>query len=149
MNVVSTSSEKIHVRLIADVLNHFDGIGDGIRSAAKANFSALPENPNWKEVLCLGVMIDGYEVASAITDEHIQNFHAAKEREFQKTGKWSGSALELWVVLFYYNRLNHGNGGLGFDEGDRLRSLAIAAYHALRTRLMSPGETAGIIFKTT
>ena len=136
------------IRIITDVLNHFEGIGDGIRRVARADFSVLPENPNWTEVLCLGVMIDGYEVAKNITDEHIQNFHAAKESEFEKTGVWSGSALEMWTVLFYYNRMNHWNEGNGFGEGERFRKFAVAAYQALRTRLMNPAETAGIIFKT-
>ena len=145
MNVANPIAE---IRIITDVLNHFQGIGDGIRRVAKADFSGLPENPNWKEVLCLGVMINGYEVAKSFTDEHIQKFHAAKEAEFEKTGVWSGSVLELWTVLFYYNRMNHWNDGYGFDDGGRNRKLAVAAYQALRTRLMNPAETAGIIFKT-
>ena len=146
MNVINPIAE---IRIITDVLNHFDGIGDGIRRVAKADFSALPENPTWNEVLCLGVMIDGYAVAKSLTDDHIQNFHAAKEAEFEKTGVWSGSALEMWTVLFYYNRMNHWNDGYGFDDGGRNRKLAVSAYHALRTHLMNPAETTGIIFKTT
>ena len=149
MNVIKSTSAKIQVRIIADVLNHFEGIGDGIRRVVKADFSGLPENPNWKEVLCLGVMIDGYEVASAITDEHIQNFHRMKEAEYEKSGAWSGSALELWTVLFYYNRMNHWNEGYGFNEGERFRKLAMAAYQALRTHLMNPDAIAEINFKTT
>ena len=140
--------ERTEIRIITDVLNHFDEIGDGIRRVARADFSGLPENPNWKEVLCLGVMIDGYAVAKTLTNEHIQNFHAAKEAEFEKTGVWSGSVLEMWIVLFYYNRMNHWNEGYGFDDGDRNRKFAVSAYHALRAHLMNPAATAGIIFKT-
>lgn len=143
------TTDQIEVRLNASVLSSFDGIGGGIRSAAKADFSALPENPNWKEVLCLGCMIDGYEVASLVTDEHIQNFHGMKEAEFEKSGAWPESVAELWTVLFYYNRMNHWNEGYGFNEGERFHTLAVSAYQSLRTRLMSANGTAGIIFKTT
>jgi hypothetical protein len=44
--------------------------------------------------------------------------------------------------------MNHWNEGYGFNEGDKSRKFAFSAYQALRTRLMNPAETAGIIFKT-
>lgn len=137
------------IHITAESLGSFPTVGEGIRRVAKADFSGLPENPNWNEVLCLAVMIDGYEVTSAITGEHIENFHRMKEAEYTKSGSWSGSTLELWAVLFYYNRKNHWNGGYGFGEGEKGRSLAISAYQALRTRLMNPIETADIVFKLT
>lgn len=148
MNVTKSTSKKVQVCIVADAMPYFSQISDGIRRAAKADFLALPENPSWDDVLCLGVMIDGYEVADAITGEHIQNFHRMKEVEYEKSGAWSGSALELWTVLFYYNRMNHWNEGYGFREGERLHKLAMAAYQALRTRLMNPDAIAEINFKT-
>lgn len=146
---MSATKSAIEIGLNASVLSAFDGIGDGIRRAAKGDFSGLPENPSWNEVLCLGCVIDGYEVASMITDEHIQSFHGMKEQEYESSGRWTENVLELWSVLFYYNRMNHWNGGLGFNEGERFHKLTVSAYHALRTRLMSATATAGIIFKTT
>lgn len=135
------------IHLSGNVLNHFKDVCDGIRRAAVGDFSGLPENPSWHEVLALAVMIDGYEVASKITSEHIQNFHKMKQAEFEKSGAWSGGVLELWTVLFYYNRQNHWD-GYGFDEGERGRTLAMSAYQALRSRLMTPSAVAGIAFKT-
>jgi hypothetical protein len=143
------TNEKLQVRIIADCLNYFKDVSEGIRRVAKADFSGLPDNPSWNEVLCLGVMIDGYEVASQITDEHIECFHRMKESEFEKLGTWSGGVLELWTVLFYYNRKNHWNEGYDFGEGEKDRLLATAAYQALRTRLQNPTETAEINFKTS
>ncbi len=148
MSAINSTGKKIQIRIISDVLNHFKGVGDGIRRVADAYFSGLPENPNWNEVLCIGVLIDGHEVIREITDEHIEQFHGMKEREYEKTGVWSGTALELWTVLFYYNRMNHWNTGYGFDDGDKYRKFAISAYQALRTKLMNPAEITGIIFKT-
>lgn len=136
------------IHLSGSVLNHFKDVCDGIRRVAVGDFSGLPENPSWHEVLALAVMIDGYEVISTITSEHIQNFHRMKETEFEKSGAWSGGVLELWTVLFYYNRKNHWDEGYSFGEGERGRMLATSAYQALRSRLMTPSEVADIVFKT-
>lgn len=111
MNLRKSTGEKIQIGIISDVLNHFKDIGEGIRSVATADFSDLPENPIWNEVLCMGVMIDGCEVVKILTEQDIQDFHCTKERDYEKTGVWSGNALELWTVLYQYNRMNHWNEG--------------------------------------
>lgn len=131
------------------MLDAFPRVGGGIRCAATGNFSGLPETPTWDELLCLAVMIDGYEVLKALTDEHIEAFHTKKEADYVKTGAWSGSVLDLWVILFYYNRKNHWNEGYGFGEGERNRTLAISCYQALPLRLMTPAEISGLTFIAT
>jgi hypothetical protein len=148
MKTSEMTKQQHEIRITANCLDYFTDVSDGLRRVEKADFSGLPESPSWHDVLCLGVMIDGYEVGSKITGEHIEAFHRMKEAEFETVGAWSGGVLELWVVLFYYNRKNHWNEGYGFGEGEKGRMLATAAYQALRSRLQSPGETADITFRT-
>lgn len=136
----------IHLRV--ESLKCFPGVGEGIRLAAKGDMSKLPESPTWDELLCLAVMIDGYEVIKRFTTEEMRDYHLRKEAEYQKAGSWSGTIPELWVVLFYYNRQNHWNNGYGFEEGERGRILAYSAYHALRSRMMNPAEAKELNFIT-
>jgi len=127
-------------------LKAFLNIGEGVRRAASADFSGLPETPNWDEVLCFALLIDGYETIGLISDKDVAGFHREMELEFQKTAEWSGSVLELWIILFWYNRQNKGREGVGFGEGEAGRIMATSVYQALRSKLMNPNEIKDIKF---
>ena len=147
VQMAADSAVKTPIRLRSDLINYFPEVGEGMRRAAQGDFTGLPANPSWSEVLFLAGLINGYEVIKDLSDEHIQTFHLNREMQFEKDGVWSGTALELWVVLFYYNRINHWNTGYGFEEGEPLRMLANSAYQTLRTMLMNSEAVSALRFE--
>jgi hypothetical protein len=148
-NCLQARAAQPLVQLDATALKFFPGVGEGIRRAVHGDFAALPTHPTWPEILCLAVAIDGYKVIKTLTHEHIESFHKEKEAQFRKEGRWTGSILELWVVLFNYNRINHWNTGSGFGEGEPFRLLTESAYQALRAKLMNPEELSKVEFITS
>lgn len=74
------------------------------------DFSSMPEQITFDEFMDLHVVIDGYHLGeelgygkggglAALTHE--------KRGEFERTGQWRGTVLELWLCLFFVGRQTH------------------------------------------
>jgi hypothetical protein len=75
----------------------------------------VPEDLNWASSSDLAHLIDGYALAevAGLGDSHA--FQARMRREAERSRRWEGSALELWVALFLEHRREHFSGPIGID----------------------------------
>jgi hypothetical protein len=100
------------------IANHAEWIG-GVRAG---EFEAIPETFAWKDSAEFAHLINGYELArklglgreptlngEAAPDDvgpvgPLGNFANRKREEAKKEGRWDGSAIELWICLFFEHR---------------------------------------------
>lgn len=96
-------------------------------------WEAIPPDLTYEESVELAHLVDGYELArlaglgdpAAYLD---RTMSAARE-----TGQWTGSALELWVTLFFLHRSDRQAG----EFADTANPLRDALCRALRARLIA------------
>lgn len=129
------AATPLEIRLNDSVLKCFEGVRDGIRVATKGDFSQLPADATWDEILCLAIMVDGEKLAGAL-GLSLPDFHRQCEDGFLQTGRWPDELAQLWCLLYRYNRDNHWNEGVGFGEGEPGRIRAQSVYTKLREKLL-------------
>jgi len=102
------------------------------------DFAEMPLRITEGEFFELHSAIDGYRIAEEFGYGDLSGLADLSwrmVRQFEETGRWSGSALELWLCLFFQCRAaRHSDGSL--DEG-MWRSL----YQALRVALQNLTDT--------
>lgn len=74
---------------------------------------AIPSDLSWEAAAEFAMLIDGYELATLAGLGDPFAYQACSRSEAEAVGRWSGSALELWVSLFLECRRERFDGALG------------------------------------
>jgi hypothetical protein len=101
------------------------------------NFAVVPEGFAWQDAAPLAHLIDGYRLAGEMGFGEPSDFLRRRWEQARRTGRWSGSALELWVCLFLACRRER-FAGVEPDEDDTALLDALCA--ALQIQLAQAGE---------
>ncbi|ESX99199.1 MULTISPECIES: hypothetical protein [unclassified Mesorhizobium] len=104
------------------------------RLALKGDFSAMPIPFAWDQSGRFAHFLNGYEVTGGMDPlAELSNAMSARVRE---TGKWEGSALKLWLCLFFQHRAHRHMGS------ERSEPMLDGLCEALRMALsrLSPAE---------
>ncbi len=64
-------------------------------------FEYLPDPLTWAEATKFVYLLSGYEIFGA---DKLGTFANRKLRNAKRQGRWTGSAKDLWLCLFYENR---------------------------------------------
>lgn len=104
------------------------------RLALKGDFSAMPRPFEWDQSSRFAHFLDGYEVVGGI--DPLADLSSTISAQARKTGKWEGSALDLWLCLFFQHRAHR---HMGSEDSDPILD---ELCEALRVRLsrLSPAE---------
>lgn len=96
------------------------------------DFGAIPENLDWNSSAHLAHLIDGYALADEAGLGDAMLYADRGRTAAERTGRWNGDALELWVALFLEHRRER---MAGRDPGPEQRALLDALCRTLRRRL--------------
>jgi hypothetical protein len=109
-----------------------DGDREWLERARCGEFSSMPEEFDFDRSNFFAHLIDGYRLAQQEGFGDLQAFYWTILAEAERTGTWSGTALELWMALFAANRaIRHG----GYEPGGEYRRQLDELCHTLRERL--------------
>lgn len=92
---------------------------DAVRGGA---FSALPSPLLFKQTSWFSYLIDGYLVSGIMGWGLLRVWANERRDEAEFTGRWRGTALELWCCLFFERR-RYRHGGDGDPTGPDLELL--------------------------
>ncbi len=126
------------------VISHLDEAAPWVRALILAgNFQELPEDPTLAELSDLGLAIDGYAEIARV-GRTWDDFVATHYTPLVESGVLPGGRpLELWCVLFAYQRdvLRHGH----YSDSDRASGNAVlrVLWPALRKMLLDSPAGAG------
>jgi hypothetical protein len=73
-------------------------------------FAAIPDDLTWEGAGGLAGLIDGYALIKQLGHPQRDSFLAAQCKAAQETGRWPGSAGDLWITLFLEHRRQHFDG---------------------------------------
>jgi hypothetical protein len=110
-----------------------------LSEVAAGKWSAIPEDFSWDRSCGFAQLINGYEVALALGLAGAGEFANERHRAAEQSGTWEGTALELWICLFFeHRRYRH------FGRGPEGRGLVLlnALCQQLRAALVEE-EQAG------
>lgn len=97
------------------------------RLALKGDFSAMPKPFAWGQSDRFSHFLNGYDVAGGMDSlAELANGMSSKACE---TGKWEGSAIDLWLCLFFKHRAYR---QMGSEDSDPMLD---ALCETLRQRL--------------
>ena len=86
----------------------------------------MPEEFDFDRSNVFAHLINGYRLAQREGFGDLQDFDWSSLAEAERTGTWSGTALELWMALFAANRaIRHGGMSRGANTGASLMNSAI------------------------
>lgn len=105
-----------------------------LEDVRQGRFEKLPDQLSPDEMLTVAHLVNGYELAQEAGLEDLQEVYAAMTETAARIGTWSGTALELWLVIFGEHRRARQSGHGGEDQ-----HLLETAYAALRVRLRCHG----------
>ena len=83
------------------------------RLALKGDFSAMPTPFGWDQSARFAHFLNGYEVAGGF--DPLADLAIAMSDQARETGRWQGSALDLWLCLFFQHRAHRHTGSEGYD----------------------------------
>lgn len=80
-----------------------------VETVARGDWAAIPTDLGFEESGELAMLLDGYRVAKALRGKRdgiaaAADVARAQRDDFDRSGKWRGSAIELWVTLFFKHR---------------------------------------------
>lgn len=108
-----------------------------LKAAQCGEFSSIPDALDWESSAGFAHLIDGLRLAQRARLGDFQDFCDSASAEAVRTGRWTGTALELWVSLFgAHRRIRHG----GYEPDKTERSRLNALWRALRQRLLADGH---------
>ncbi len=84
----------------------------------------------------LATLINCYKLSSG--SELSEEFHGA-EREYHRSGVWTGDALRLWKLLFFAARRDYFTSGFGGDDDEAYTKAMDTLSEKLRVALMGLG----------
>lgn len=107
---------------------------DWIEAARSGKFELLPEGMDWNSSTYLAQLINGYEVSLALGWDELSTLATGMNEVERQTGRWDGSAMQLWLCLFYEHRRYRHSGyppeGDNLARLERLCSALVGALHA-------------------
>jgi len=68
------------------------------------DFAAIPHAPTWLQSARLAHLLNGYAASRALGLGDLHGWANERADEAARTGSWRGSAIELWLCLFYEHR---------------------------------------------
>ena len=104
------------------------------RLAVKGDFSAMPIPFAWDQSGRFAHFLNGYEVAGGM--DALAELSNAMSSRAGKIGKWDGSALDLWLCLYFQHRAHR---HMGSEDGDPILDELCETLRAALNRL-SPDE---------
>jgi hypothetical protein len=93
-----------------------------IERARRGDFAALPDSFTWDKTSEFAHLIHGYRISESLGLGPLQIWANQRINEARRSGQWTGTALELWLCLFYEHR-RYRHMGEGDPEGDELSLL--------------------------
>lgn len=107
---------------------------DWIKAARSGQFEMLPVSMDWNSSAYLAQLVNGYEVSLALGWGELSTLAVRMNQAERQSGHWSGSALQLWLCLFYeHRRYRHSGYPPEGDSLARLGRLCSALLGALHT----------------
>ena len=107
---------------------------DWIKAARSGQFEMLPVSMDWNSSAYLAQLVNGYEVSLALGWGELSTLAVRMNQAERQSGHWSGSALQLWLCLFYeHRRYRHSGYPPEGDNLARLERLCSALLGALHT----------------
>jgi hypothetical protein len=95
------------------------------------DFSAAPQPLTWAKSYDFARLIDGYELAHAAGIVDLGDFAFRARQNAEEAGEWSGTASELWCILFLEHRAARFARD-AFDRDPLLDSLCLTLRFALQ-----------------
>jgi hypothetical protein len=83
------------------------------RLALRGDFSAIPRPFTWDQSNRLAHFLNGYEIVGGM--DRLAEISNALLGEYRWSGHWRGTALELWLCLFFQHRARR---HMGLEEID-------------------------------
>lgn len=101
------------------------------------DFAAIPEAFTWEDSAAFAHLLHGYDVSSALGLGELAFWANERADEAAMMGSWRGSAIELWLGLFYeHRRYRH----FGFEPAGADRELIVCLWQQLRSQLQVIGD---------
>lgn len=101
------------------------------------DFAAMPEAFSWEASGALAHLLHGYDVSSALGLGELAFWANERADEAAMAGSWRGTAIELWLGLFYeHRRYRH----FGFEPAGADRDLINRLWQQLRDQLQVIGD---------
>lgn len=73
-------------------------------SVRRGDWDAIPEDLGYYDSAPLAHLINGYRAAKVLGDQEAGDLCAAEWTRYRLSGRWAGSAVELWITLFFMHR---------------------------------------------
>ena len=93
---------------IADLINHMAELPEPaeqwLAAVRSGRFDAIPENCDWESSAGLAHLIDGYALLQHDGNGDAGSSADAALAAATRTGRWQGSARDLWISLFLEHR---------------------------------------------
>ena len=105
-----------------------------LRQVQAGDFAAIPPELAWESAAQFAHLVDGYALCEEAGLGDPFEYAARKRQEVERTGRWAGTALELWVCLFLAYRQDRFQGGLPAEDEPRLNVLCAQLRAALAAR---------------
>lgn len=90
----------------------------------RGEFSAMPQPFPWQGSGAFAHLLHGYDVSLSLGLGELAGWANERLAEAEATGTWPGSAIELWLCLFYehrrYRHFGHDPSGPDLDLLNRL-----------------------------
>ena len=113
-----------------------------LKRVQAGDFEAIPPGLAWANAVALAHLIDGYALCEEAGLGEPFAYAARKWQEAERTGRWSGTALELWVCLFLAYRQDRHQGGLPAKDEPLLDGLCRGLRRVLAGRSVPAGQPA-------
>ncbi|MES2894994.1 MAG: ADP-ribosylglycohydrolase family protein [Pseudomonadota bacterium] len=94
-------------RGLAAFLQPHDGPEDSpgwLHQVAQGRWDAVPADLAYDDSVVFAHLLNGYAMAERLGFEHASKVAHAALAIYRDTGAWSGSAVELWITLFFQHR---------------------------------------------
>jgi hypothetical protein len=124
ITLIAKHGAEMKRKTLEDELNAWE------RRALRGDFSQMPQPFRWEESVRFAHFINGYEEAGGF--DELAHLSLKMSDAARKTGRWRGSAKDLWLCLFFEHRAARHTGSE--PEGERLERLD-ALCEALRLGL--------------
>jgi ADP-ribosyl-[dinitrogen reductase] hydrolase len=88
-------------------LRPHDGAADApdwLDQVAQGRWDAIPVDLAYDDSVEFAHLLNGYSMAERLGFEHPSKVARAAQAGFAEAGVWSGSAVELWITLFFQHR---------------------------------------------
>lgn len=77
---------------------------DWLNQVERGAWDAIPNDLGYDDSVVFAHMLNGYVMAERLGLGHASEIAHAAFARYRKAGAWSGSAVELWITLFFQHR---------------------------------------------